>query len=312
MNPTAQHGTPAGDATLAIQALARKTGANVQELLTLYALEALLERISRSPEADDFVLKGGVLLAAFEARRTTQDIDLQLTGIARQAEVVAEKIQAIARIEVDDGVAFEQDSMVASVIRDSESYAGVRVKLTARLGRARLFVGIDVNFGDPIWPEPQRVQIPRLVPLGQPPLEILGYPVVMVLAEKISTVMERGLVNSRWRDFADIYVLSRRQGIDAGELRRALGVVTEYRDVRILTVFPLLNGMQTSAQTHWMAWRFRTSRTTDLPESFAEVLDALSAFVDPLLSSDVGGTWDPVGGHWTNQDLDKYPPTPRI
>ncbi|WP_187976357.1 nucleotidyl transferase AbiEii/AbiGii toxin family protein [Mycetocola sp. JXN-3] len=233
MNPWAQHGTPAGDATLAIQALARKSGANVQELLTLYALEALLERISRSPDADEFVLKGGVLLAAFEARRPTQDIDVQVSGLVSRTDVVAEKIRAIARIEVDDGVVFEEDSMVVSVIRDSDEYSGVRVKLTAGIGRARLFVGIDVNFGDPIWPELQRVRIPRLVALGQPVLEVLGYPMVMVLAEKISTVMERGPVNSRWRDFAD-------------------------------------------------------------PDF------------------DVGGTWDPVGGHWTNRDLDKYPPAPRI
>ncbi|RLP83029.1 nucleotidyl transferase AbiEii/AbiGii toxin family protein [Mycetocola lacteus] len=312
MNASAQHGTPAGDATLAIQALARKTGANVQELLTLYALEALLERISRSPDADDFVLKGGVLLAAFEARRPTQDIDVQVSGLVSRMDVVAEKIRAIARIEVDDGVVFEEDSMVVSVIRDSDEYSGVRVKLTASLGRARLFVGIDVNFGDPIWPEPQRVRIPRLVALGQPVLEVLGYPMVMVLAEKISTVMERGLVNSRWRDFADIYVLSHRHGIHAGELRTALGVVTEYRGIRLLSVFPLLNGMQVIAQPHWVAWRFRTSRTTDLPESFAEVLEALSAFVDPLLSSDVKGTWDPVGGHWTNQDLGTHSPAPRF
>lgn len=312
MNASAQHGTPAGDATLAIQALARKTGANVQELLTLYALEALLERISRSPDADDFVLKGGVLLAAFEARRPTQDIDVQVSGLVSRMDVVAEKIRAIARIEVDDGVVFEEDSMVVSVIRDSDEYSGVRVKLTASLGRARLFVGIDVNFGDPIWPEPQRVRIPRLVALGQPVLEVLGYPMVMVLAEKISTVMERGLVNSRWRDFADIYVLSHRHGIDAGELRTALGVVTEYRGIRLLTVFPLLNGMQVTAQPHWVAWRFRTSRTTDLPESFAEVLEALSAFVDPLLSTDVRGTWDPVGRHWTNQNLGTHSPAPRF
>lgn len=81
MTPKPQRGTPGGDATLAIQKLARETNADVQELQTLYVLpEALLARIAASPHRDDFVLKGGVLLAAFAARRPTKDIDLQATG----------------------------------------------------------------------------------------------------------------------------------------------------------------------------------------------------------------------------------------
>lgn len=80
MTPKLQHGTPASDATLAIQRIARETRADVQELQTLYVLEALLARIAASEHRDDFVLKGGVLLAAFAARRPTKDIDLQATG----------------------------------------------------------------------------------------------------------------------------------------------------------------------------------------------------------------------------------------
>ncbi len=82
MSPNPQHGTPTGDAIIALRKLARQTGGDVQELMTLYALEGLLARIAASECRDDFVLKGGVLLAAFAARRPTKDIDLQATRLA--------------------------------------------------------------------------------------------------------------------------------------------------------------------------------------------------------------------------------------
>lgn len=142
----------------------------VQELQTLYVLEALLARIAASSHRDDFVLKGGVLLAAFAARRPTKDIDLHATGFSDDADEVAERVLAIATIELSDGVVFDVDSITASVIRDGDpdEHAGVRVRLVGLLGRARLTVGIDINFGDPIWPEPQHIELPRIVPLGQP------------------------------------------------------------------------------------------------------------------------------------------------
>ncbi|MGM7671816.1 nucleotidyl transferase AbiEii/AbiGii toxin family protein [Microbacterium sp. A93] len=112
MTPKPQRGTPEGDATLAIQKLARENGADVQELQTLYVIEALLARIAASSHRDDFVLKGGVLLAAFAARRPTKDIDLQATGFSNDADDVAERIGAIAAIEFPDGVVFDMDSIM--------------------------------------------------------------------------------------------------------------------------------------------------------------------------------------------------------
>ncbi len=144
-----QHGTPAGDAALAIQKLARQTGGDVQELMTLYALESLLARIAASDHRDDFVLKGGVLLAAFAARRPTKDIDLLATRLHNDASEVAERIRRIAAIDMPDGVVFDVDSVRVGVIRDTHEYAGVRVRLTAGLGKSRLNVGVDVKLRRP-------------------------------------------------------------------------------------------------------------------------------------------------------------------
>lgn len=214
MSPNPQHGTPAGDATIAIRGLARHTGADVQELMTLYALQGLLARIAHSEYREDFVLKGGALLAAFAARRPTKDIDLQATRLTGDPEEVAERVHVIAALDVADGLVFNPASVAATTIRDENEYAGVRVKLTATLATARLTVGVDVNFGDPIWPTPRLIDLPRIVPLDLPSVTMLGYPLTMVLAEKIAAAVDRGIANTRWRHFADIYTLVRLHPVD--------------------------------------------------------------------------------------------------
>lgn len=298
MNPNPRHGTPAGDATIAIRGLARQTGGDVQELMTLYALEGLLARITLSEYRDDFVLKGGVLLAAFAARRPTKDIDLQATRLTGDPEEVAERVQVIAALEVDDGLVFDPASVTATTIRDENEYAGVRVKLTAAFGTARLTVGMDVNFGDPIWPAPRIIELARLVPLGLPPVILLGYPLTMVLAEKIVTAIDRGIANTRWRDFADVYALNRLRPVDAIEFRASIETVAEYRKVALTTLLPALAPMGERAQQSWHAWRTRSHREDELPAAFSDVLAAVAGFADPVLSTTAIGRWDPNTMAW--------------
>lgn len=299
MSPNPQHGNPAGDAIIAIRKRARESRADTQELMTLYALEGLLARIAESEYRDDFVLKGGVLLAAFAARRPTKDIDLQANRHADDPREVAERVRAIVARDLADGLVFDPASVVATTIRDDDEYAGVRVKLTAALGTARLTVGIDVNFGDPIWPAPRPVELPRVVPLGHPPVTMLGYPLSMVLAEKIVTAIDRGVANTRWRDFADVYTLVRLHRIDAEELRRSMETVAEYRQVMLTTLLPALAPMKERAQQKYRAWRTRSGRDAELPEQFADLLTAVADFADPLLSSDSVGKWDHRLSTWS-------------
>jgi len=298
VTPSPQHGTPAGDASIAIRRLARQAGGDVQELMTLYALEGLLARIALSEHRDDFVLKGGVLLAAFAARRPTKDIDLQATRLTGDPEEVAERVRIIAALEVDDGLAFDLASVIAMTIREEDEYAGVRVKLTATLGTARLTVGIDVNFGDPIWPAPRLVDLPRVVPLGLPPVTLLGYPLTMVLAEKVVTAIDRGIANTRWRDFADVYVLTRLHPVGAAEFRASVKTVAEYRNVAFTPLLPALAPMGDWAQQRWRAWRTRSHRENELPGAFADVLAAVAGFADPVLSETAMGQWNPSAKSW--------------
>ena len=253
MSPNPQHGTSEGDATIALRKLSRQTGGDVQELMTLFALEGLLARIATSEYRDDFVLKGGVLLAAFAARRPTKDVDVQATRLNDDPDDVAERVRAIAGIEIADGLVFDPASVTATTIRDEDEYAGVRVKLVATLGTARLTVGMDVNFGDPIWPAPQLVELPRVTDLGLPPVTLLGYPLTMVLAEKIVTAIDRGVANTCWRDFADVYTLTRLHSLDASELRTSIETVAEYRKVTLAPLLPTLAPMNERAQQKFRA-----------------------------------------------------------
>jgi hypothetical protein len=300
VNPMPERGTPAADAFLAIQRLARNTRGDVHELLTLYALEGLLARTAESIWRDEFVLKGGVLLAAFDLRRPTKDIDLQATGLPNDTEAVRSRIGEIAGLDLGDGLVFDLDSISAQAIRDEDEYAGVRVRLVGELGRSRLSVGVDVNFGDPIWPRPAEIVVPRLIETGQKPLRLLGYPLEMVVAEKIVTAIERGEANTRWRDFADVLAISRSQVFADGVVREALTVVADHRGVVLRPLLPGLETMAEVAESKWAAWRRRLLLGKHLPATFAETLSEVAVFIDPLLeSSRVNKVWNPQLRAWS-------------
>jgi hypothetical protein len=289
--------TTAGRAYLDLQNLARRQRRPTDELHQIYALEGFLARLVASPHADKLVLKGGVLLAAYETRRPTRDIDLQGRYIANDLNEVLAIVRDIARITLDDGLLFHADQARAESIREEEIYSGVRVSLTAELSAARLALHVDVNVGDPIWPPPQQVTLPRLLD-GQ--IVLAGYPLPMVHAEKIVTAIQRGVANTRWRDFADIYTLARRHDIDAAELAIAIHRVAEHRKARLATLAQVLDGYAAVGQARWAAWRRRQRLDDRLPQQFDAVLATVTAFADPVISEAVTkGSWSAAEQSWT-------------
>lgn len=204
--------TVAGGAYLDLQNLARRQHRPTDELQQLYALEGFLARLVVSPHADRLVLKGGVLLAAYGARRPTRDIDMRARAVPNELSEVLGLVRDIATVHRDDGLAFHATDATAEEIRDGDEYSGVRVTVGASLAAARLSLHVDVSVGDPVWPPPRPVVLPRL--LGGT-IEPVGYPLSMVYAEKVVTALQGGTVNSRWRDFADLYLLPGRHATDA-------------------------------------------------------------------------------------------------
>ena len=298
-------GSVEGARSLALQALARARRRPTAELLQLYALEGFLARVASSPHRERLVLKGGVLLAALDARRPTRDIDLLALRLDNSVETVRALVAAVALAALDDGLALEPGR--AETIREGDAYAGVRVGLQARLATARISLHVDVNVGDPVSPPPAPVAVPRLLDLE--PIELSGYPLAMVLAEKIVTALQRGRANTRWRDFADLYLLARRHTLSGRQLRRSVEVVAEHRSVPLLSLDEALAGLAAEGQPRWDAWRRGLGLSERLPAPLAEVLSEVAAFAGPVVAGEANGaTWEPSAGAWVDAAEPVPPP----
>jgi hypothetical protein len=290
-------GTPAGDAYLDLQNQARRTGRNTNELHVLYVLEGFLARLSVSPDRDSFVLKGGVLLAAFGERRPTSDIDVT-AFIANDVPTVIEHVRTVLSTEPqkDDGIDFDLGSVRGEVIREDAEYSGVRVHVIARLATARITFHVDVSVGDPIYPQPETVHVPRI--LGGDDIVVTGYPMHMTLAEKIVTAVQRGTTSTRWRDFGDIWILPRHHQISGSDLQDAINAVAQYRNVRLRSIRSEIGDFGLIGQTGWSRWRDQQNLPF-LPDQFAQVVSFVIDFSEQPLSGDVRGqTWNPETAAW--------------
>lgn len=285
-----------GAAYLDLQSKSRQAGRPMSELLQLYALAGFLDRLVQSSVAERLVLKGGVLLAAFDARRPTRDIDLQARAMHGDVEETLDTVRGVASVSVSDGLVFDAANATAIAIRGEEAYSGVRVSMTARLNRVRAPFHIDVNVGDPVWPEPQMIEIPRIL---EGTLRPRGYPLPMVCAEKIVTALARGTANTRWRDFADVYALASRHPLEGALLEGALQRVADFRQVPLSPLAGALTGYADLAQKRWQAWLRKNALTTRFPSDFGDVLALVIKFADPVMAGEVShGWWDPSANAW--------------
>ena len=235
-------------------------GRNTQALQVLYAIEGFLRRLSISAYREQLVLKGGMLLAVLDARRMTRDADLSVDGIANEEESVARIVGEIATTTLpeSDGVLFDPASITTETMREGTSYPGVRAKLPAAIGVARVVVALDFSFGDP--GEVEEIRYPEI--LGGVSITLRAYPIERVLAEKIATMVERGELNTRDRDFADVWVLSRIHTIGAAPLRTTLQSVAEHRGHPVLPLSEALADMP-DRQRSYDALRRRTLRRVE-------------------------------------------------
>lgn len=274
----------------------------MSEGLQLYALEGFLDRLANSALASTLVLKGGVLLSAFDARRPTRDIDIAALDLANDVANVHEVVRSIAQRSPSrpDGLEFSPDTITCTTIREDDVYSGVRARLESTLATARITFHVDVNVGDPIWPPPTHVALPRI--LGGSPIQLLGYPIVMVIAEKAITALQRGRANTRFRDFADIWTLAGRYEFDSQDLRAAVTAVVDHRDVTVMSLRDVLTEYSAAMQNQWTAWRARWARD-DLPLAFDDVVTGAINLIDPILDGTFAmTTWQPTSRTWSRRN----------
>jgi hypothetical protein len=293
--------TAGGRAYLDLQNLARRQGRSTQELLVLYVLERFLARLAISAHREKFVLKGGLLLAALSARRPTVDADLLATHLSNQTDEVLTRVLEITstRISPDDGVAFLTDTAKARIIRESGLYSGVRVTMAATIAEAAVKLQLDINFGDPVTPAPATITYPGLRD-GLPRVQILGYPLATVLAEKLTTAIELGAGNSRIRDYADVWTLTGLHHLDAADVRQALRATAAHRGITLRPLSDMVADLANVRAATYTIYRRRLGQDADhLPESFATMVEDVVAFADRLLHDDTAGDWDPRRRTWT-------------
>jgi hypothetical protein len=290
--------TAGGRAYIDLQRRAKDSRRNTQELLQLYVLEGFLARLSHSPVIDKLILKGGVLLAAFGNRRPTRDVDLAGRDISNDEAPTLALIKSIldVRLPEDDGIEFAADTATSEIIREDDEYSGVRISANAQVATSRHKFHVDVNIGDPIVPSPTLVSVPRL--LGGNPITLNGYPLHMVHAEKIVTAIQRGVANTRWRDFGDIWTLSRHHALSGTDLQTAVREVAQYRRAALMSLTDVLDGYPQLAQARWAAWRSRQSRD-ELPRQFTDLLTEVIAFAEPAVTGNVTNmSWSPDAREW--------------
>ncbi|HEX4179427.1 MAG TPA: nucleotidyl transferase AbiEii/AbiGii toxin family protein [Caulobacteraceae bacterium] len=264
-----------------LQNHARAQGQAFDLVLTRYALERLLYRLSQSPVADRFVLKGAMLVMTwFDApHRGTRDLDLLGFGDP-DPDALIEVFRQVMAAPGTDALVFDVNALRSEPIREDVEYGGVRLRTRATLDGARIAIAIDIGFGDAVEPGVEVIDYPVLLDLPAPRLR--AYARETVIAEKFQAMVALGRANSRMKDFYDIWVLSRTHAFDPDRLSRAVAATFERRETEIPTEAPdaLTPAFAADAakQTQWRAF------ITDLelaPADLALVVSDLAAFIMP-------------------------------
>ncbi|MEZ0470839.1 nucleotidyl transferase AbiEii/AbiGii toxin family protein [Luteimonas salinilitoris] len=280
----------------------RADGTDFQLLLTRYALERLLYRLSRSVHRDRFILKGAMLFVTWveDPFRPTRDLDLLGYGDHRP-EKVQDAFRAICSEPVDDdGVTFDVDGLDAAPIREDIEYGGVRVRTQASIAGARVPIQVDVGFGDAITPGPVEIDYPVL--LDAPAPRLRAYPVETVVAEKFQALVVLGMANSRLKDFYDLWTIANTFELD----RAALAAAVRQTFARRETPFPQEKptGLSDAYAETWDGqWRalLTRERMAAAPERLATAIADLERFLLPLLEEEEGNwRWRPRDG-WTRE-----------
>lgn len=212
-----------------VKNIAKEKKISAQLVLQNYMLERFLERVALSPYRENFIIKGGFLIASMVGldSRATMDMDATIKAYPVNRETIQSMIEGILDVPVDDGISFEFRSI--GEIREGDEYTGYRVALTANYEKMAVPLKLDITTGDKITP--REIEYEYKLMLEDRSICVLAYNLPTILAEKLETVISRGDQNTRPRDYYDIFILTKLQSgnIDLGTLREALMATAEKR-----------------------------------------------------------------------------------
>lgn len=255
------------------------------EVLQYYAMERFLYRLSVSPHVEAFTLKGALLLTAWQApiSRPTMDIDL-LGRTDNAVDTIIALMREISQLAVvDDGIVFDPASFTGEAIREDADYAGVRTAFIGRVDSALVHMQIDIGFGDVMTPGPETLTYPTILDFPAPALS--GYSRETVVAEKLQALVQLRTLNTRMKDYFDLWLLTRQPELNKEVLRTAIkrtfanrGTEIEAAPIGLSPAF----GDDPTKQIQWSAF-LKRSKLTEAPGRLAEVVEELHRFFAPIL-----------------------------
>jgi predicted nucleotidyltransferase component of viral defense system len=282
--------------------LAVKTGLTFQEALTYYGIERTIYRISISKYAEHFVLKGGIFLYAIFKRnyeRATTDIDLLAQKISNSSEDMKSIFCEIFSQDTDDALEFDLNSISVETITEFKQYHGLHVSAFAYLEKTKIPIGIDIGYGDVVYPNAVKMDFPVLLD-SKPPI-VNAYSLESAVAEKLEAIIHNGYLNSRYKDFYDIYILSEKYAFSYVELHNAVIETFQNRNTPLTTESSVFSSEFINDSMHRSRWNaFLKKKKALLQISIDDVLEQIKIFAYPLLDNNDNNfsTWNPSKKYW--------------
>lgn len=278
------------------------SGCTFQEALVYYGLERTIYRISVSPYASHFILKGGIFLYAIFDRkyeRATTDVDLLARRISNSAEEMKVVFRDIFAQDTNDALNFDLNSITVEDITEFKEYHGLHISAVAYLDRTRIPIGIDIGFGDVIYPNAVEMEFPVILDMEVP--RVNAYSLESSIAEKLEAIVKNGSLNSRYKDFYDIYVLSEKFPFNYEELHNAVKETFTNRKTPITIDTAAFGNEFLGDAMHQNRWNsFLKKKKALIPVSMNDAMTRIKIFVTPLLTQiiDPITEWDPNEGCW--------------
>jgi predicted nucleotidyltransferase component of viral defense system len=255
------------------------------EVLQYYAMERFLYRLSLSQHKNKFILKGALMLRLWNAAESRPTMDIDMLGrTSNDAENIIQQVRDILSAEVvEDGIRFDTTSLQAEKIKEDADYHGVRVRFTGKLDTAKIYMQIDIGFGDIVYPVPEKSIMPTILDLPAP--ELFAYSRETVIAEKFEAMIKLGSLNSRMKDFYDIWMLCRQFDFKGPDLTEAIRLTFKNRHTTLpVEIEAFSEKFIQSKQIQWTAFTKRINQE-HVPVQFQDIINTIQSFLYPLVSA---------------------------
>ena len=292
---------------------AKGSGEEFERTLVRFASEWLLYRLGASAARERCLLKGASLLAVWlpDPYRATRDVDVLASGPADDADIRALVAGICAVPCPEDALRFDLSELIVETIRPEEEYSGKRARFRAFLGKARIAVQLDIGVGDAVAVEPEDVTYPTMLSTLPPP-RLRAYPRELTIAEKFEAMVKLDILNSRMKDFHDVWALAGAFAFDAATLQRAIAACFERRGTpwsdespRVLaTAFYQAPEMETRWRNYLAAGAILVTPPAQFERIGGRIIEFLGPVRERILSGDhPAGVW-PRGGPWSSHSTE--------